>query len=88
MKLVLREGMATLSLDLRQRIISTCDRGEGTQEQVARRFGVSYGMVKSCSSSGARPAASSRDITSPDARRRSWRSTASRSASNSSASLT
>jgi len=45
-KLVLREGMATLSLDLRQRIISTCDRGEGTQEQVARRFGVSYGMVK------------------------------------------
>lgn len=38
--------MATLSLDLRQRIISTCDRGEGTQEQVARRFGVSYGMVK------------------------------------------
>ncbi len=38
--------MATLSLDLRQRIISTCDRGEGTQEHVARRFGVSYGMVK------------------------------------------
>jgi len=38
--------MATLSLDLRQRIISTCDRGEGTQEQIARRFGVSYGMVK------------------------------------------
>lgn len=45
-KVVLKEGMATLSLDLRQRIISTCDRGEGTQEQVARRFGVSYGMVK------------------------------------------
>jgi len=38
--------MATLSLDLRQRIISTCDRGEGTQEQIARRFGVSHGMVK------------------------------------------
>ena len=38
--------MAALSLDLRQRIISTCDRGEGTQEQIARRFGVSYGMVK------------------------------------------
>ncbi len=38
--------MATLSLDLRQRIISTCDRGEGTQEQIAQRFGVSYGMVK------------------------------------------
>ena len=38
--------MATLSLDLRQRIVSTCDRGEGTQEQIARRFGVSHGMVK------------------------------------------
>ena len=38
--------MAALSLDLRQRIISTCDRCEGTQEQIARRFGVSYGMVK------------------------------------------
>ena len=38
--------MATLSLDLCQRIINTCDRGEGTQEQIARRFGVSYGMVK------------------------------------------
>lgn len=38
--------MATLPLDLRQRIINTCDRGEGTQEQIARRFGVSYGMVK------------------------------------------
>ena len=38
--------MAALSLDLRQRIISTCDRGEGTQEQIARRFGVSYGMDK------------------------------------------
>lgn len=39
-------SMAALSLDLRQRIISTCDRGEGTQKQIARRFGVSYGMVK------------------------------------------
>jgi len=38
--------MATLSLDLCQRIINTCDRGEGTQEQIARRFGVSYDMVK------------------------------------------
>ena len=38
--------MATLSLDLRQRIVNTCDRGEGTQEQIARRFGVSHGMVK------------------------------------------
>ena len=38
--------MATLSLDLRQRIIRICDHAEGTQEQIARRFGVSYGMVK------------------------------------------
>ena len=45
-KVVVQEGMATLSLDLRQRIINTCDRGEGTQEQIAQRFGVSYGMVK------------------------------------------
>ena len=38
--------MAALSLDLRQRIINTCDRGEGNQEQIALRFGISYGMVK------------------------------------------
>lgn len=38
--------MAALSLDLRTRILKACDRGEGTQEQIARRFSVSYGMVK------------------------------------------
>ncbi|MFM2168977.1 MAG: hypothetical protein RIS79_3348 [Verrucomicrobiota bacterium] len=37
--------MATHSLDLRQRIISTYDRFESTQEQIVWRFGVSYGMV-------------------------------------------
>jgi transposase len=45
--------MATLSLDLRQRIISTYDKGEGTREQIARRFGVSLAWSRSCSSSGA-----------------------------------
>lgn len=35
-----------LSLDLRERILSTYDKEEGTREQVARRFQVSLGMVK------------------------------------------
>ena len=38
--------MATLSLDLRERILAAYDRGEGTRDQVAQRFGVSTGMVK------------------------------------------
>lgn len=38
--------MKTLSLDLRERILSTYDKAEGTREQVARRFRVSLGMVK------------------------------------------
>ena len=38
--------MAALSLDLRQRIVDACDRREGTQEEIARRFKVSLGMVK------------------------------------------
>lgn len=38
--------MATLSLDLRERIISAYDKGEGTRDEVARRFRVSLGMVK------------------------------------------
>lgn len=38
--------MATLSIDLRKRIVETYDRGEGTREQVAHRFRVSLGMVK------------------------------------------
>jgi transposase len=35
-----------LSIDLRQRIIAAYDAGEGTREDVARRFRVSLGMVK------------------------------------------
>jgi transposase len=38
--------MATLSLDLRTRIVSTCDEGRSTREEVARRYRVSLGMVK------------------------------------------
>jgi transposase len=38
--------MATLSLDLRERIVTAYDKGEGTREEIARRFRVSLGMVK------------------------------------------
>ena len=38
--------MKALSLDLRERILSTYDKENGTREQVARRFRVSLGMVK------------------------------------------
>ncbi len=38
--------MKTTSLDLRQRIVSTYDEGKWTQEEVAKRFRVSLGMVK------------------------------------------
>lgn len=36
----------TISLDLRERILHAYDEGEGTREQVARRFRVSLGLVK------------------------------------------
>ena len=38
--------MRTLSLDLRERILSSYDREEGTREEIAMRFRVSLGMVK------------------------------------------
>jgi transposase len=38
--------MATLSVDLRQRILASYDNDEGTRDQIARRFRVSLGMVK------------------------------------------
>ncbi len=38
--------MRTLSLDLRQRILDTYDRKEGSRLEVAHRFRVSLGMVK------------------------------------------
>ena len=38
--------MATISQDLRERIVSAYDRGEGTRQQIAERYDVSLGMVK------------------------------------------
>jgi transposase len=38
--------MATISMDLRKRILKAYDRGDASREQVARRFEVSLGMVK------------------------------------------
>lgn len=39
-------AMATLSTDLRERIVQAYDRGDATREQVADRYDVSLGMVK------------------------------------------
>lgn len=38
--------MNTLSLDLRQRILDSYDAGEGTRQDIAKRYRVSLGMVK------------------------------------------
>lgn len=38
--------MRTISLDLRQRILSSYDNQEGTRPEIARRFRVSLGLVK------------------------------------------
>ena len=38
--------MATLSIDLRERIMTSYDRGDGTRLQIAERYDVSLGMVK------------------------------------------
>jgi transposase len=38
--------MAALSMDLRQRILSSYDQKEGTREEIAHRYRVSLGMVK------------------------------------------
>lgn len=38
--------MATISMDLRERILAAYDRGDVTREQVAMRFEVSLGFVK------------------------------------------
>jgi len=37
--------MATISLDLRERIIASYDQGEGTREDIAKRYRVSLGLV-------------------------------------------
>jgi transposase len=38
--------MRTISLDLRQRILSSYDNQEGTRPEIAQRFRVSLGLVK------------------------------------------
>jgi len=38
--------MATLSQDLRERIVAAYDRGDGTRQEIADRFDVSLAMVK------------------------------------------
>lgn len=38
--------MKTISLDLRERILAAYDGGDGTREEVGRRFRVSTGLVK------------------------------------------
>jgi transposase len=38
--------MRTISLDLRERILTSYDQKEGTREEIAQRFRVSLGMVK------------------------------------------
>lgn len=38
--------MKTLSLDLRERIVTSYDNEEGTRQQIADRYRVSLGMVK------------------------------------------
>lgn len=38
--------MATLSNDLRERIVTAYDQEEGTRQQIADRYNVSLGMVK------------------------------------------
>jgi transposase len=38
--------MRTLSLDLRERILASYDKKEGTRAEIANRYGVSLGMVK------------------------------------------
>ena len=37
--------MRTISLDLRQRIMASYDQGEGTREDIAKRYRVSLGLV-------------------------------------------
>ena len=38
--------MKTLSLDLRERIVASYDKSEGTRQEIADRYRVSLGMVK------------------------------------------
>src|SRR4051794_17234802 len=37
--------MNAYSMDLRERVVAACDRGEGTREEIAKRFGVGVAWV-------------------------------------------
>src|SRR3954454_10136062 len=37
--------MNSYSMDLRERVVAACDRGEGTREQIAKRFRVGVAWV-------------------------------------------
>ena len=37
--------MNAYSMDLRERVVAACDRGEGTREQIAKRFSVGAARV-------------------------------------------
>jgi transposase len=37
--------MKTYSMDLKERVVAACDRGEGTHEEIARRFCVGIAWV-------------------------------------------
>lgn len=39
--------MRTYSMDLRERVVAACDKGDATREQVAARFGVSDRWIRS-----------------------------------------
>jgi transposase len=46
--LMIQEGTGKVrnySMDLRERVVAACDRGEGTREQIAKRFCVSVAWV-------------------------------------------
>lgn len=44
--IVVIAGMRTVSLLRRERILAAYDRQQNTREEIARRFGVSLGMIK------------------------------------------
>jgi len=46
MSVSIRKNMSAFSMDLRERVVSAYDSGEGTMESLAERFKVSYSWVK------------------------------------------
>jgi transposase len=39
-------SMKTYSMDLRERVVEACDAGEGSREQIAKRFNVSTSWIR------------------------------------------